>query len=552
MNPRVTYKKVPGSEQVFNPDFVEYLIALHDEFSGRVTQLRLNRVKKLELVHRKGYSVLSEPVTHINTGNWTIDPIPDELRTPGIEISRPASITPMFINAINPDKDGFRADGYLDDDEDAGGHTLKDTVLATINRRDAVLGTLDFYDPDRGKNYSVAPGTLPFFMHRERGLHLDEFDLQIDDHPVSATILGTALTLFHVGKAQFSKSQAVYFYLPKIEDVEEAKFYRDFFDFTRKSLGLKETDVIKAIILIESLPAVYQMEELLYALGPYAAGLNAARWDLKASILEFLLPDPKFVWPDRFEVDIKSTDFISNIFKRLVAICLKRNAVPIGGMATALPSRDPEINKIAASAIQKDKKWEADNGFIRGWSAHVYHMKTAAEPFKKLGQQKPNLSQSKSDPTIFPIKMEVPSGAITEEGTRRNIRTIIEYCEGWLSGRGAKGINSMEGKPGKNPALMEDLATARISVAQTAQRVIHSVLSEDTGRNHNLQIVRSIAEHELANILDIRRLDHNSFSAKMENRYSLALEITNIWIENYTQLRFNSLGSYTREYWEHI
>ena len=552
MNPRVTYKKVPGSEQVFNPDFVEYLIALHDEFSGRVTQLRLNRVKKLELVHRKGYSVLSEPVTHINTGNWTIDPIPDELRTPGIEISGPASITPMFINAINPDKDGFRADGYLDDDEDAGGHTLKDTVLATINRRDAVLGTLDFYDPDRGKNYSVAPGTLPFFMHRERGLHLDEFDLQIDNHPVSATILGTALTLFHVGKAQFSKSQAVYFYLPKIEDVEEAKFYRDFFDFTRKSLGLKETDVIKAIILIESLPAVYQMEELLYALGPYAAGLNAARWDLKASILEFLLPDPKFVWPDRFEVDIKSTDFISNIFKRLVAICLKRNAVPIGGMATALPSRDPEINKIAASAIQKDKKWEADNGFIRGWSAHVYHMRTAAEPFKKLGQQKLNLSQSKSDPTIFPIKIEVPSGAITEEGTRRNIRTIIEYCEGWLSGRGAKGINSMEGKSGKNPALMEDLATARISVAQTAQRVIHSVLSEDTGRNHNLQIVRSIAEHELANILDIRRLDHNSFSAKMENRYSLAFEITNIWIENYTQLRFNSLGSYTREYWEHI
>ena len=552
MNPRVTYKKVPGSEQVFNPDFVEYLIALHDEFSGRVTQLRLNRVKKLELVHRKGYSVLSEPVTHINTGNWTIDPIPDELRTPGIEISGPASITPMFINAINPDKDGFRADGYLDDDEDAGGHTLKDTVSATINRRDAVLGTLDFYDPDRGKNYSVAPGTLPFFMHRERGLHLDEFDLQIDDHPVSATILGTALTLFHVVKAQFSKSQAVYFYLPKIEDVEEAKFYRDFFDFTRKSLGLKETDVIKAIILIESLPAVYQMEELLYALGPYAAGLNAARWDLKASILEFLLPDPKFVWPDRFEVDIKSTDFISNIFKRLVAICLKRNAVPIGGMATALPSRDPEINKIAALAIQKDKKWEADNGFIRGWSAHVYHMRTAAEPFKKLGQQKLNLSQSKSDPTIFPIKIEVPSGAITEEGTRRNIRTIIEYCEGWLSGRGAKGINSMEGKPGKNPALMEDLATARISVAQTAQRVIHSVSSEDTGRKHNLQIVRSIAEHELANILDIRRLDHNSFSAKMENRYSLALEITNIWIENYTQLRFNSLGSYTREYWEHI
>ena len=216
MNPRVTYKKVPGSEQVFNPDFVEYLIALHDEFSGRVTQLRHNRMKKLELVHRKGYSVLSEPVTHINTGNWTIDPIPEELRTPGIEISGPASITPMFINAINPDKDGFRADGYLDDDEDAGGHTLKDTVSATINRRDAVLGTLEFYDADRGKNYSVAPGTLPFFMHRERGLHLDEPEVRIDGSPVSAALLGTGLTMFHAGREQINNNQGIYFYLPKL------------------------------------------------------------------------------------------------------------------------------------------------------------------------------------------------------------------------------------------------------------------------------------------------------------------------------------------------
>ena len=547
MNSRITYKLVPNIDEIFTENFVNYLIALHDEFGKRVTQIRIDRNKKLALVHEKGHRILSEPVTHINTGNWTIDPIPNELRIPGIEISGPASITPMFINAINPDKDGYRADGYLDDDEDAGGHTLKDTIAATKNRLEAVLGTLNFYDPNRNKQYNVVPGTLPFFMHRERGLHLDEPDVMIDGKAISATILGTALTLFHPGQAQFSKNQAVYFYLPKIEDIEESKFYRDFFDFTRKYLNLAESNVIKAIILIESLPAVFQMEELLYTLGPYAAGLNAARWDLKASILEFLLPNPDFVWPDRFDVDIKSTDFIANIFKRLVSICLKRNAVPIGGMATALPNRDPEINELAASSILSDKEWEASNGFIRGWSAHVYHMKNAATPFKRIHQHGWSPSTEMLDPTNFPINIEVPVGAITEQGTRRNIRTIIEYCEGWLSGRGAKGINSLEGKPNKTPALMEDLATARISVAQTAQRIIHSVPSEDTQRKHDMQAIIEIADSELEDILEIRKLDRNNFDDDMKHRYEAAHEMTIRWVSNYTKLKFDSLATYDRD-----
>jgi malate synthase len=204
---------------------------------------------------------------------------------------------------------------------------------------------------------------------------------------------------------------------------------------------------------------------------------------------------------------------------------------------------------MAASAILEDKEWESENGFIRGWSAHVYHMKTAATPFKKLHEEGRSLPAGTLDPTNFPIKIEVPCGAITEEGTRRNIRTIIEYCEGWLSGRGAKGINSMEGKSEESPALMEDLATARISIAQTAQRIIHSVMSEDTGRTHDSQIVSEIANRELEDILNIRRLDQGAFSAELENRYKLAHKITNIWIENYTKLEFRSLGSYSREYW---
>src|SRR5437899_906524 len=201
----------------------------------------------------------------------------------------------------------------------------------------------------------------------------------------------------------------------------------------------------------------------------YVAGLNAARWDLKASIFEYVMADPKAVWPDRFGVDIKTTPFLANIFRRLVAVCLKRGAVPVGGMATALPSHDPEVNRVAAEAIRADKQWEAAQGFLRAWVAHIFHMKTAADPFRTLRASGWKPTAAMADPDTYPVRIEVPAGPITLEGTRRNCRMVIEYLEGWLNGRGAKGIDSLAGKPGIHPALMEDLATGRMSVAQIAQ-----------------------------------------------------------------------------------
>ena len=167
--------------------------------------------------------------------------------------------------------------------------------------------------------------------------------------------------------------------------------------------------------------------------------------------------------------------FLADIFRRLVAICLRRGAVPIGGMATALPSNDPEVNRVAGESIRNDKVWEAEQGFIRAWVAHIFHMKTAADPFRALhgagSTWKPRPEML--DPDRYPIRIEVPAGPITLEGTRRNARMVVEYVEGWLNGRGAKGIDSLAGKPGVHPALMEDLATGRMSVAQIAQRVRH-------------------------------------------------------------------------------
>ena len=549
---RVRFAPVEGADDLFTPDFTHYLTALHDRFTARVHAIREKRAQVLDKALSQHTLPVHLPVSETNTGDWQVPAVPEDLKRPGIEISGPASITGMFINALNPGPGDIRAEGDLDDDEDSAGHRLIDTVMAARNRLAAVERTLYHMDTRRNKEYSLQDGELPFFMHRERGLGLDEPEVTIDGTAVPAAVLGTALTLFHAGRAQIERGQGVYFYLPKLESAEEAGFWREFFDFTRDHLGLPDSAVIKAIPLVESLPLAYQMEETLHALGPYAAGLNAARWDLKASIFEFIMTDPDSVWPDRFGVDVKTTDFLANIFRRLVAVCLKRGAVPIGGMATALPSRDPEVNEVAAASIKADKEWEARQGFIRAWVAHIFHMKTAADPFKELRASGWEPTPEMRDPDNYPIKIEVPDGPITVDGTRRNARMLIEYLEGWLNGRGAKGIDSLAGRPGTHPALMEDLATGRMSVAQIAQRILHQAKDTETGQVHDFGLVKELLQSEVADILRLLRetvkdgdADSEQAFQKAEERYHKAVKIAMRWTKSYTELDFRSLGSYT-------
>jgi len=538
---RVRFAPVEGAALLFTPAFCEYLARLHDALGARVLELRARRAEGLRRALREHVMPGHPPPSAATTGDWRVPPVPDELRRPGIEISGPCSITSMFINALNPGPEGERAEGDLDDDEDSGGHRLVDTVRATHNRLAAVNRELAFEDRERGRSYRIAPGELPFFMHRERGLHLDEPDVTIDGKPVNAAILGTALTLFYAGRAQADRGQSIYFYLPKLEHAPEARWYRDLFDRSRELLPALRRATIRAIVLVESLPCVYEMNEMLWELGPYAAGLNAARWDLKASIFEFVMADPTQVWPDRFGVDIKTTPFLANIFRRLVAICLARGAVPIGGMATALPSNDPEVNRVAGETIRKDKEWEAAQGFIRAWVAHIFHMKTAADPFRKLIGSGWTPTPEMAKPDNYPVRIEVPAGAVTVEGTRRNARMLIEYVEGWLNGRGAKGIDSLEGKPGVHPALMEDLATGRMSVAQIAQRIRHHARDAQEDVAHDFALVKKLLQEELEDILARRPK-----SAEVETRYRQAMKVGMRWVKNYTALNFRSLGSYTR------
>jgi len=284
-------------------------------------------------------------------------------------------------------------------------------------------------------------------------------------------------------------------------------------------------------------------------LGPYAAGLNAARWDLKASLIEYAMTNPAGVWPDRFDVDIKTTPFLANLFRRLVAVCLRHGAVPIGGMATALPSRDEAVNRQAAAAIRADKEWEARQGFRRAWVAHIHHMAAAAQPFVELDESGWKPGSEMADPANYPLRIETPAGSITELGTRRNLRTLLEYLEGWLRGRGAKGIDSTGGRLGAQPALMEDLATARISTAQTAQRLLHESSCQDTGRRHSPAMVKEILGAECADIIArLGDLSETELRTRYQSSYGIALR----WIRNYTELDFRSLGSYTRDELEAI
>jgi malate synthase len=546
---RVRFVPVEGAAALLTPAFLNYLVRLHDELAPRAHALLEARAAVLERALRHGVRPGPRPPGPATTTAWTVPPVPADLLRPGIEISGPCSITSMFINALNPGPEGERAEGDLDDDEDSAGHRLVDTVRACHNRLAAVNRELTYLDRERGREYRIAEGDLPFFMHRERGLHLMEPEVTVDGAPISAAILGTALTLFYPGRAQVDRGQGIYFYLPKVESAEECAWYRDLFDRSRDLLPFLGHAVIRAIPLVEALPAVYQMEEMLHALGPYGAGLNAARWDLKASIFEFVMADPGSVWPDRFGVDIKTTPFLADIFRRLVAVCLKHGAVPIGGMATALPSNDPEVNRVAAEAIRADKVWEAEQGFIRAWVAHIFHMKTAADPFRALHGRGWQPRPGMADPDHYPIRVEVPAGPITVEGTRRNARMLIEYLEGWLGGRGAKGIDSLAGKPGIHPALMEDLATGRMSTAQLAQRIRHHArTTEGPVAVHDFALVRQLLLEECEDIL----ARAGTADAERDARYRKAVKIAMRWVKNYTDLDFRSLGSYTRADLEEI
>ncbi len=474
----------PAFEEVLGPDALEFVSELHAEFDERRRELLRARVeRRARLAEGELLDFLPE-TEEIRSGDWTVAPVPAALQQRWVEITGPTD-RKMVINALNSGADGFMADF-----EDANAPTWQNMVEGQINVRDAILGTIT-YDGSDGRHYELVdePATL---LVRPRGWHLDERHLRIDGEPVAGGLFDFGMYFFNSGPPLIASGLAPFFYLPKMESHREARLWNDVFDYAEDRVGMKR-GTIKATVLIETLPAAFEMDEILYELRDHSAGLNAGRWDYIFSAIKCFTDRREMVLPDRGDVTM-TVPFMRAYAELLAATCHKRGAHAMGGMAALIPSRrDEEANEKALAGVRADKEREVKQGYDGTWVAHPDLVPVAREVFEaglqgapnQLSVQRPDVSVSAADLLSLP---ETP-GQITEAGLRTDVNVGFQYVSFWLGGRGAAAINS----------LMEDAATAEISRSQIWQWVHHGCALQD-GRTVTAELVRQILDEETAKI----------------------------------------------------
>ena len=443
---------LPEYSSILTPEALGFLAILHHNFDGerqKLLALRAARAKRFS----KGELPDFLPETRaIREGSWRVAPIPADLHDRRVEITGPTD-RKMVINALNSG-----AKVFMTDFEDSNSPTWDNLVRGQINLRDRWSGAMDHRDPDSGKHYVLGkrPAVL---MVRPRGWHLPEHHVRVDGQMMSGALFDFGLYFFHNAKATLRNGTGPYFYLPKMESHLEARLWNSVFTFSQSALGLP-LGTIKATALIETLPAAFEMDEILYELREHMAGLNCGRWDYIFSFIKTLASNKKYVLPDRSQV-VMSKAFLANYSALLIKTCHKRAAFAMGGMAAQIPNRkDTEANEIAFEKVRADKEWEARNGHDGTWVAHPDLVPVAMEVFNAL-MPTPNQLYVKRDDVSVGQKqlLEVHKGSKTEAGFRENIRVGVQYIEAWLRGRGAVPIYN----------LMEDAATAEISRSQIWQ-----------------------------------------------------------------------------------
>jgi malate synthase len=416
--------------------------------------------------------------------DFRVAPVPDALQDRRVEITGPTS-RKMVINALNSGARGFMADF-----EDSNSPTWSNMIEGQVNLADAIRGTIQFTAPD-GREYSLDRD--PAVLHvRPRGLHLSEAHLKLDGAPVAGAFMDFGLYVHRNAEALLERGWGPYFYIPKLESHREAALWRDAFVIAEETLGL-ERGTIKATVLIETIPAAFEMDAILYELRDHAAGLNAGRWDYIFSMIKRFRSRPEFVMPDRSEVTM-TVLFMKAYSDLVVRTSHARGAHAMGGMAAVIPSRtDEEANKRAFEAVRADKEREANDGFDGTWVAHPDSVPVATEAFdevlgshaNQLDRQRPDVSPSAD------ALLDVSStpGERTEEGLRSNVNVGIQYVSSWLRGNGAAGIYG----------LMEDAATAEIARGQVWQWIRHGATLDD-GRTVTPELVRELEGSELEKI----------------------------------------------------
>ncbi len=487
MATKMTGCKIVGNmeaefHQVLTPEALRFIEKLERTFGSRRRELLQQRVERQREIDNGKLPGFLPETEHIRKGSWTVSPIPDDLQDRRVEITGPVD-RKMVINAFNSG-----AKVYMADFEDATSPSWENIIRGQINLRDAVLRSIS-YTSEGGKTYQLN-GSIATLKVRPRGWHLDEKHIEIDGNRVSASLVDFGLFFFHNAGELVERESGPYFYLPKLESHQEARLWNDVFCFAQDELNIPR-GTIKATVLIETIMAAFEMDEILFELKEHSAGLNCGRWDYIFSYLKKLRNCESVILPDRVQVTM-TVHFMRSYSLLAIQTCHKRNVHAIGGMAAQIPVKNnSEANDRAFEKVRLDKEREATDGHDGTWVAHPALVEVAMDVFNEH-MKTPNQIHNKRDDVQVTAHdlLEVPDGIITEEGVRININVGIQYIASWLSGRGAAPIHH----------LMEDAATAEISRAQVWQWIRHPKGILEDGRKLTIGLYEKLREEEVQNI----------------------------------------------------
>ncbi|HQR44910.1 MAG TPA: malate synthase A [Thermoanaerobaculia bacterium] len=492
---------VATAGRVLTPEALDLVVKLQRAFGGRREELLERRRSVQARLHAGGLPDFLPETRSIRESDWTVAPIPKDLLDRRVEITGPVD-RKMIINALNSGASVFMADF-----EDANSPTWENVVDGQANLTDAIDGTISFASPE-GKTYRLNETTATL-MVRPRGWHLLEKHATLDGKPVSGSLWDFALFFFHNAKKLVAKGSGPYFYLPKMESHLEARLWNDVFVMAQEHVGLPQ-GTIRGTVLIETILAGFEMDEILWELRDHSAGLNCGRWDYIFSFIKKFSRNPDRVLPDRGLITMEKA-FLKAYVALLIRTCHRRNVHAMGGMAAQIPIKsDPEANRVAMEKVEADKWREVKAGHDGTWVAHPGLVPVAKKIFDDGMPQANQISRRRDDVVVTAADLlSVPTGPITEKGLRQNVNVGILYLEAWLRGSGCVPLYN----------LMEDAATSEISRTQVWQWIHHRAALED-GRKITLPLYEAIRDEELASIR--KRIGEEAWAA---GRFALAAKL---------------------------
>jgi malate synthase len=507
-------------EGVLTPEAIDFVVALDREFGARRVQL-LDRRRRRRATRTDELDFLASTSSIRADLSWTVAPPPADLTDRRVEITGPPE-RKMTVNALNSG-----AKVWMADFEDATSPTWDNVVLGQLNLRSALDGRIDFTAAD-GREYKVGTD-LPTIMVRPRGWHLPECHLRVGGRAVSASLFDFGMYLFHCAKRQIERGSGPYFYLPKLESHLEARLWNDVFVFAQDRLGIPR-GTIRATVLIETITAAFEMDEILYELREHSTGLNAGRWDYLFSMIK---NRPDVVLPERAQVTM-TAPFMRAYTELLVRTCHRRGAHAIGGMAAVVPSRDPVAAKRALNSVRQDKRREVGDGFDGSWVAHPGLVATCREVFDQwLGDEPHQIVRRRDDVRVTARDLlDLKAGTVTvsEVALRTNASVALRYVAAWLGGQGAVALNG----------LMEDAATAEICRAQLWQWI-----AQGTPTDYGVPVTAGLVVRMLREELDVLS-ETGALDEDAARRFGQARTLLTVLLSERTCPEFLTLPAYLR------